>query len=425
LDFDMHWLTTWRTVLFVYCIAAAASCSREEEKALPAPATPIPVNRWTFADTGITFDADFPRARLSECEKLGDVEYGLVIRPENLPVNDSPWFAFKVSATNPASIVVRMRCQGGNFRYRPKISTDGTQWVMLPVEAYERLSERNEAVLRLEVGPQTLWVAAQEPVSTQEMWAWARAMERLPFVSLSEFGNSVRGQPLPRLDIGGVDMARHVVIIGRQHPPETTGSLALMRFVEEIVGDSETARAFRREYHMAVMPLLNPDGVDAGHWRHNLGKVDLNRDWGTFVQPETRAVSEQIKAISEKGRLFLHLDFHSTNKDVFYTQRDEEPTFPPDFTKRWLEGLQERVPEYHVDREASSTPKQTTSAYWAHKTFGIPGITYELGDNTERALLKQVAAAAAQEMMTLLLEMKDAQPTSAPAGEAPALLQGK
>ncbi|MDB6006524.1 MAG: hypothetical protein JWR15_3511 [Prosthecobacter sp.] len=77
-------------------------------------------------------------------------------------------------------------------------------------------------------------------------------------------------------------------------------------------------------------------------------------------------------------------------------------------TSRWLEALQKHVPDYKVNREASPTPTHTTSAYWAHSTFGIPAITYEIGDNTDRAQLKRVAASAAQEMMTLLLELKDA-----------------
>jgi hypothetical protein len=310
-----------------------------------------------------------------------------------------------VSAAKPVSIVVHLRCEGGTLRYRPKISTDGEQWLVLPEESYEQGTQGKEAVIRLEAGPEPLWVEAQEPVSTMEMWAWARAVARLPYASVSEFGSSVKGQKLCRLDIGSPDMPRHVVVIGRQHPPETTGSLALMRFIEEIVGDSDIARQFRKDFHVIVMPLLNPDGVDGGHWRHNLGHVDLNRDWGKFAQPETRSVAEQVAAL--KGRLFLHLDFHSTFHDVFYTQPDDEPSSPEGFTALWLEGLQKRVPDYHVNREASRTPKTTTSAYWAHKTYGIPGITYEIGDNTDRAMLKRVAAAAAQEMMSLMIGMKD------------------
>jgi predicted deacylase len=341
---------------------------------------------------------------------MGPGKYEVVIRPENTPINDSPWFAFKVSAVKPTSLVIHLTCDGGTLRYRPKISMDGEQWVMLPAECYEQATQRKEAELKLEVGPQALWVAAQEPVSTLEMWSWARTLERLPFVSVSEYGSSLSGQKLCRIDIGDGRSARHVSVIGRQHPPETTGSLALMRFIEEICGDSESARKFREEFHVAVMPLVNPDGVDAGNWRHSLGRTDLNRDWGPFAQPETRATSEQIAGLAKSGRLYLHLDFHSTFHDVFYTQPDDEPASPEMFAARWLEGLQKRVPDYHVNREASRTPKPTTSAYWAHKTFGIPGITYEIGDNTDRAQLKQVAAAAAQEMMDLLLKVKDEPP---------------
>ncbi len=383
-------------------VLLVSSCSREKAAAPKE-------HRWAFAEAGVVFDATFPRARLNDCELIGTGEYGLVIRPENLPVNNSAWFAFKVSAAKEASITVRLRCQGGTVRYRPKISTDGNQWVMLPAEAYAKGPGENECTLQLEIGTQPLWVAAQELVSTAEMTSWAHTLERLPYVTAREFGKSMQGRPLFRVDIGNEQATRHVSIIGRQHPPETTGSLALMRFIEEIAGDTELARTFRQEFHVLVIPLINPDGVDAGHWRHNMGHVDLNRDWGGFAQPETKAAAEQISALKNRGgRLFLHLDFHSTFKDVFYTQPDEKPSFPALFAARWLDGLQKRVPEYHVNREASPTPTLTTSAYWAHNTFGIPGITYEIGDNTDRALLKRVAANAAQEMMTLLLADKDA-----------------
>ena len=366
------------------------------------------VNVWNFRDQGVTIRADFPRARLTECRSLKWGEFEAVARPENLPVNDSPWFAFHIQSVKPMSVVLRLRCQGGTLRYRPKISTDGHQWVLLPKECYEQLEGDRECILRLETGPQKLWVAAQEPVSCAEMHDWAGTLERLPYVTRRSVGASVLGTPLLRLDVGNAEARRHVVIIGRQHPPETTGSLALMRFIEETTGDSALARLFRQEFHLLVMPLMNPDGVDAGHWRHNMGHVDLNRDWQAFAQPETRAVRDQILALKENGRVFLLLDFHSTFKDVFYTQSDEAKTSPVGFTARWLSGLQKRLPDYEAKRSASPTPTPTTSIYWAHETLGTPAITYEIGDNTDRSLLQQVAVNAAQEMMSLLLEMKDA-----------------
>jgi predicted deacylase len=176
-----------------------------------------------------------------------------------------------------------------------------------------------------------------------------------------------------------------------------------MQFVEEIVGDSELARKFRGQFGVLLVPLLNPDGVDHGHWRHNLAGVDLNRDWGIFNQPETRAVRDQILALKERSRLVLHLDFHSTFNDVFYTQPDEPAAGPDPFTKPWLEGLARRFPAYKVNRDPSEPARLVTSQGWAYKTLGIPAITYELGDNTDRALLRQVSAGAAQEMMGVLL----------------------
>jgi predicted deacylase len=176
-----------------------------------------------------------------------------------------------------------------------------------------------------------------------------------------------------------------------------------MRFVEEIVGDSNLARSFRKEYRVLVVPLLNPDGVEHGHWRSNMGGVDLNRDWGIFAQPETRAVRDQILAIREHSRVVLHLDFHSTFNDVFYTQPDEPKGGPDPFTRPWIEGIQRRFPEYKVNRDPGEPVRLTTSQSWVYKTLGVPAITYELGDNTDRALLRQISAGAAQEMMGLLV----------------------
>jgi hypothetical protein len=397
-----------RIGLLATCLALG-SVELLQGQALENPlikATVTPGRTWTFGPDEVTFDTNFPRARLSACEQLKGGEFDLLIQPENKPINHSPWFAFKVSAAKSRKVVLLLRAEGGSIRYRPKISADGRHWVAVPAEAFQ-LSQRpqaGQALLALEVGPEPLWVAAQEMVSRADLEGWSQSLERLPFVTRSEIGRSIENRPLYKLDIGPEKPMRgHLVIIGRQHPPEVTGSMALMRFVEELVGDSELARSFRTQYGVLLVPLVNPDGVDRGHWRSNLGGVDLNRDWGIFAQPETRAVRDQILALKDRSRIVLHLDFHSTFNDVFYTQPDEPQVAPDAFTKPWLEGLQRRFPAYKVNRSPSEPVRLTTSQSWAYKTLGIPAITYELGDNTDRALLRQISAGAAQEMMSLLL----------------------
>lgn len=386
------------SLLLAFWISAPLLC--------PAQTTPPPRKVWEFQDAGVVFDTRFDCSRLNECSALAPGEYQIVIQPENMPVNPSPWFAFKVGATARRDIVLHLRCQAGPWRYVPKISTDGVRWITVTGEAFQRKAEKGHAVLKLEVGPEPLWVAAQELVSVEAMEAWMRTLERLPFVTRRAFGESALGHPLHRLDIGRAK--RHVVIIGRQHPPETTGSLALMKFVETLCGDSPLARDFRREFHVALMPLLNPDGVALGHWRHSTGGGDLNRDWGKFSQPETRLARDQILALRQDGRVFLFLDFHSTFRDVFYTQSDQAVTSPAGFTGPWVQAIQSRFPGHTMNRSDAPMSTPGVSIVWAHRTLGIPAIVYELGDETDRSLLAQIAAFASEQMMRQLLALKDA-----------------
>jgi hypothetical protein len=406
-----NWLRGVAVTLAAVCVALSSPALQAAEKKAKAAAkttvTPAPRRAWQFPEDGVTFDSQFNGARLSECRRLGANEYAVVTLPENTPINQSAWFAFKASAATPRTITVRLNCSGAPLRYTPKISLDGIVWIELPKEAFQTGPKEDEGTLKLELGTEPIWLAAQELMTTERMDAWGRTLERLPFVTRSEIGKSMGGRPMYKIDITGESkQPGYVIIIGRQHPPEVTGSLALMHCVETLVGDSDLARAFRKEFNVLLVPLLNPDGVDGGHWRHNLGGVDLNRDWGIFAQPETRIVSEQILALPKKGRVFLHLDFHSTRQDVFYTQPDDEPASPAGFTKPWIDAIQKRFPAYKVNRTSTRVPNPTTSHNWSHKTLGIPAITYEIGDETDRALLQQISTGAAEEMMKLLLELK-------------------
>ena len=92
-----------------------------------------------------------------------------------------------------------------------------------------------------------------------------------------------------------------MAIVGRQHPPEVTGSMALMEFVETIVGASDLAKEFRQSFRTIVIPLMNPDGVAAGNWRHNLNGVDLNRDWGPFRAARDAGSPRRAPRVPEGG----------------------------------------------------------------------------------------------------------------------------
>ncbi|QJB68415.1 M14 family metallopeptidase [Parasphingorhabdus halotolerans] len=206
----------------------------------------------------------------------------------------------------------------------------------------------------------------------------------------------------------GGNPREQIVLIGRQHPPEITGALVMMPFVETLLSDEPLAKLFRERFETIVVPVLNPDGVDHGYWRHNTGGTDLNRDWGPFAQPETQLMDKLLGDIESAPdqQLRLFIDFHSTQNDVFYTIPDDYPTNPPLFLKEWLDLLQTRMPDYPVKRDANHNLGQANSKNYVHKKYGVPTVTFEIGDETDRPLIEKLGRESALAMMETLLANK-------------------
>lgn len=357
---------------------------------------------FSFPSTGVVFDTAFDGARLNDCLLEEDGTYRIVIRPENEPINNSAWYAFRVSATIKQTLTIHLTYEGGKHRYHPKISSDGSTWKRMTADHYRR--DKGKVTLQVDVGPEAVWIAGQEMIGLAELNGWIDEIADLSFVEESVIGHSVAGRPLRQMAIGTGKLEYAVAIVGRQHPPEVTGTMALMEFVETIVGASDLAEEYRHVFSTIVVPLMNPDGVAAGNWRHNLHGVDLNRDWGPFAQPETRAVRDAILPYQAEAtpRLAFFLDFHSTHHDVFYVQTGKGPVWPEGLPQRWLDALAAATPEYKVRCEPNSGTRPL-SKVWARRTMEVPAVIYEVGDNTDRELIRRVARNAAVAMMQLLL----------------------
>ena len=104
----------------------------------------------------------------------------------------------------------------------------------------------------------------------------------------------------------------------------------------------------------------------------------------------------------------LFLDFHSTWKNLFYTQKDEQATSPALFADKWLTASDARLDDeiYPFTRNATGTTDQANSKNYMFKTYGITSITYEVGDHTDRAAIEMSAEVFAEEMMKLMLEQE-------------------
>ena len=365
------------------------------------------VHRATFRFNGgeVWISNDFEGGRVSDAWQESDSVFVVHIRPENTPINDSPWYAFKAWSREPRTIEVRLsyrRCPAsvlaGGSPIRGGVDDPGLR--IRPSRCVT-----NEATLRLRVGPDTLWVAGQEMMTSTFFHRWTDSLAQQSHITRREIGRSARGRPLHMVEFGDPGATRHVMIIGRQHPPEATGTMALLGFVEELASSTPLAREFREHFRVHVVPLVNPDGLDLGHWRHNAGGVDLNRDWEAFNQPETMAVRNAFMAIlgNSGGRVWFGVDFHSTQEDVFYTLDRTLETNPPDITDRWLDFIATRLPDYEVN-DSPSGLETPMSRNWFYRAFGAPALIYEVGDQTDRELIRLVATTAAQGTMQILLE---------------------
>lgn len=354
----------------------------------------------------LRIESDFPMANISRCTKTGDTEYSLTLEPEQIPINPSAWYAFRLVSTHEQWVTVVLQYEVHKHRYPPRISRDRDTWSLLDPAQYRVLSEGKRVELKIKVGPEPTYIAAQEIIDNDDHNQWITSLDtRLPYVEKKVLGASVQGRLLYQLTAQGPGN-EWVLIVGRQHPPEVTGAMALRPFVETLLADSDLARQFRHRYNLLIIPNMNPDGVAAGHWRYNMNGVDLNRDWGTFHQPETKWVSKELdRLFSGYGqKLMLGLDFHSTKEDIFYTQEDGASPLLPYFTRDWLGILQRRVPEFKVKRKAAPNSGRPVFKQYISEAYGIPAITYEMGDQTDRQLIVEVAEAAALALMQILLE---------------------
>ncbi len=233
-------------------------------------------------------------------------------------------------------------------------------------------------------------------------------------LEISEIGKSVEGRPLRMLKIGNLNAKNMILVISRQHPPEVTGYFAMQAFIVKITDKSELSQDFRKTWAVYVVPLMNPDGVDNGHWRHNAGGIDLNRDWSAFNQPETTAVKEFLKKseVETGGKFCFGIDFHSTWDDIYYPmEKSFMETNMPGLVWNWLDNIKKSIPNYQPNIQANSKLEPTmVSRNYFVKNHKMEALVFEIGDNTSRQFIKTKGEIGVTELMKLLLERDKPKP---------------
>lgn len=353
---------------------------------------------FAFEKEGVFFSNNFQSARINQLQQVNDSTYNITIEAENKPINPSAWFAFKVWGKPQKNVYINLLYPGDKHRYQPKTTIDGQQWQTLTEVKVNK--EKTEASFKLQLTKDTLTVAAQEIISSAQSYRWMDELTKQRGLVKTIIGHSIGGKPIIALNSTKSDGKKVVVVLSRQHPPEISGYMAMVQFVETLLGNSELAKNFIKNHELVIIPMINPDGVDEGNWRHSFAGVDLNRDWIDFKQPETRAIRDYLlqKVAKQNAKVLFALDFHSTFNDVLYTNDDRSDTNRPGLTNAWIKGL-------HDFEGAKQTPVKPSgnggnvSKAWLGKVLNAEALTYEVGDNTPRPYIKQKATKVAEVLM--------------------------
>ena len=344
--------------------------------------------------------------RLSNFQQLSEDAFEVTIAPENAPINNSTWYAFRIWSEKTRTISLTLTYVDGRHRYIPKISANGTTYSLSDVE-YD--SSTGSATFPITISPVKKTISAQNLPGTRFSDLEDYIATDLPdFVTVKTAGTSNYGNPVYELIVDETvpdQPKKAILLLSRQHPPEISGYHTYQVFFERMLANDDLAVAFRKKFLIYAFPMLNPDGVIHGHWRHNAMGVDLNRDWKNFNQPETRAVRDALTPLASDPdiEVLYGLDFHSTDENLFYPINKEVPTKVDNFTQQWFPLVDADNPALNFRSEEFDT-SSPISKNWMFKTFGCDALTFEVDDELTTAQIQQLGKSAAESFMKLMLD---------------------
>ena len=355
--------------------------------------------------TVVQVDFDFPGAGNLSCEIINSQHIKLFINSEtDDSINPSPWFAIRKSK-HSENIKIELDYGNYNYRYNPKISSDNKVWDNLNM--LNILKKNNDKILVIDFLPSNKkqYIASQELITQSWYYNWFTELKEIGKVRSETIGFSVLKKPITMFFIEKDIKNPYIIILGRQHPPEVTGAFALKGFIDQLVSPSQLSQNFLNQYNIIFVPLMNPDGVDNGHWRYNVNKIDLNRDWGTFSQPETIAVNEKLIRLNANSKLVLFIDFHSTYKNIFYISENSSNNLSKFSLENWINNSSSSLLGigYNYQLINSSNKDNGVSKNYIYNKYNIPSMTYEVSDSEDRKKIKQSSSILATELMKFLV----------------------
>jgi hypothetical protein len=124
-------------------------------------------------------------------------------------------------------------------------------------------------------------------------------------VNVASAGQSGEGRELLYATVGSGPTT--FWLQARIHGNELHSTEASLQILDLLARDSVTARTIRENLTVIVIPMYNPDGAEANIRQSTTpNRIDLNRDWENFAQPESVAFWNLWRDTAPELALDLH-----------------------------------------------------------------------------------------------------------------------
>ena len=126
----------------------------------------------------------------------------------------------------------------------------GNPW---PEDQVTVADDGNSAQLTFRLDQARVWVAGQEVLADSYYNQWMDDLESHPDVTTLLVGKSTQGRPLILAETP--DRPEFVLMIGRQHPPEVTGAIAMRAFIDTVLADTTIGTPISRAVQNGIRSL--------------------------------------------------------------------------------------------------------------------------------------------------------------------------
>jgi murein tripeptide amidase MpaA len=279
----------------------------------------------------ISWSSDFGQGNARDVQQRKDGTISFTISPD--PGGDQYlWFFLKIAVDQSDSVdfvlmnAAKAHQTGNRWNItKPFISADGETWHRAIDIKYGKdsglLNILNEPVFRFRspIVSDTLWIAYFQPYTNKDLCSFITQLDTYESVRVSSLGLSEEGRKIPLITVAKLDSSNTeretIWIVGREHPGETPLSFVCEGIIEAIL-NHPAGKRLCTIFDFRVVPILNVDGVDHGHYYHNATGVNLARDWVDFKAVETRLLRNAIIEDIDNSQVSLLINLHSSNDPI-------------------------------------------------------------------------------------------------------------